>query len=507
MFVTTVMMCFQMPGRFLVAIFAIIMNCESGIGANFGSHPENLQTITVQVETSGGKPLPNVAVIGVDPSTNAVLKGAAVEGGSRRWHTDAGGRFQFPTDNTNLAVLVATKNGFSLVQSSDLTNSPKMVVEPWGSIEGVRLNRNHPMIGKLMKWDFDWRCAGPKIDYRIRTANTTTTDSQGHFAFDYVPPVGIDVCEAEHRKPRLWDVLEFLAIKPGENKHLQIATAGRTIVGQIRLSEELPQNLNLNSCDVVLTPASAHYVILPSIPKKFDTTEKRTEWWENWYQSKAGHQMFVPLDRRGSSLEVQSNGFFSSETMLAPGRYWANGGLWRNGKKVANTDQYVEIPKGKTDGTNDAFDIGSVILKPALQVGDLAPDFHVTTLDGKPLKLSEFRGKYVLLDFWATWCGPCVAETPYLQATYDAFAKDSRFVMISLSLDEKQEALKKFVLEKDIRWLQVFLGDWDQNRVTKNFEIGAIPSIWLIGPDGTIISRNLRGPEIKKAVASALAAK
>jgi hypothetical protein len=79
--------------------------------------------------------------------------------------------------------------------------------------------------------------------------------------------------------------------------------------------------------------------------------------------------------------------------------------------------------------------------------------------------------------------------------------------MISLSLDENVEAPKKFVRNKNIRWTQVFLGDWGQDRVTKDFEVGAIPSIWLIGPDGKIISRNLRGPKIKEAAASALTAK
>src|SRR5437879_13903078 len=74
--------------------------------------------------------------------------------------------------------------------------------------------------------------------------------------------------------------------------------------------------------------------------------------------------------------------------------------------------------------------------------------------------------------------------------------KKGRFVMISLSLDESRETAKKFVRNKEIHWTQVFLGDWGQDRVTKDFEVGAIPSIWLLGPDGKIISRNLRDSSI-----------
>ena len=76
-----------------------------------------------------------------------------------------------------------------------------------------------------------------------------------------------------------------------------------------------------------------------------------------------------------------------------------------------------------------------------------------------PLKLLDFRGKYVLLDFWATWCGPCLGETPYLKAVYDTYGGDERFVMISLRLDKDVEAPQKYVQENGMEWIQGFLGE------------------------------------------------
>ena len=153
--------------------------------------------------------------------------------------------------------------------------------------------------------------------------------------------------------------------------------------------------------------------------------------------------------------------------------------------------------------------MGEVVLKPSVnfKFGDAAPDFNVETLDGKPLKLSDFRGKYVLLDFWAMWCGPCIAEMPNLKKTYESFGQDKRFEMISLSLDSDRETAKKFVESKDIRWTQVFLGKWSKDTVTANYGVYSIPSIFLVGPDGKIMDDGLMGNEIQKAVSAALAKK
>ena len=169
---------------------------------------------------------------------------------------------------------------------------------------------------------------------------------------------------------------------------------------------------------------------------------------------------------------------------------------------------HVTIPAG-TDDADAPVDIGKVMLKAAvdLKAGDVAPDLSIKTLDGRSLKLSDFRGKYVLLDFWATWCGPCVGEMPNLKATYDTFGKDARLVMISLSLDPDRASPEKFVKDNGIGWTQVFLGEWSKDLITLSYGVFAIPKIFLIGPDGKVLATGLRGPKIKKAVAAALASK
>jgi len=138
----------------------------------------------------------------------------------------------------------------------------------------------------------------------------------------------------------------------------------------------------------------------------------------------------------------------------------------------------------------------------APDAGAVAPEIEATTLDGAPLSLKDFAGKYVLLDFWATWCGPCLAEIPNLQDAHDTFGKDERFAILSLSIDETIDEPRKFQETRKLPWSQGFLkGEFDG---PKAYGVRAIPAFVLIGPDGKIVARGMRGEEIKKAVAEAL---
>ena len=136
-------------------------------------------------------------------------------------------------------------------------------------------------------------------------------------------------------------------------------------------------------------------------------------------------------------------------------------------------------------------------------VGKVVPNFSATDLDGKPISLQDYRGKVVLLDFWAVWCGPCVGEMPNVKKVYETH-KDKGFDIIGISLDTDEERLRNYLKENDIRWRQIYSGKGWDSPLAKQYHIRGIPAPWLLARDGTLISREARGVKLERLVLEAL---
>ena len=123
-------------------------------------------------------------------------------------------------------------------------------------------------------------------------------------------------------------------------------------------------------------------------------------------------------------------------------------------------------------------------------------DFQVTDLSGEPLSLSQYRGQVVLLDFWATWCPPCIAEMPNVKRTYAKY-KNHKFEIIGISLDRSKAPLEAYIASEGLTWRQY----WDSSvRISNMYNVRAIPSTFLIDGAGVVRRVNLRGSALEMAV-------
>lgn len=138
------------------------------------------------------------------------------------------------------------------------------------------------------------------------------------------------------------------------------------------------------------------------------------------------------------------------------------------------------------------------------RVGDTM-EMKFTSLQGKDVDLAAMKGKVVLVDFWATWCGPCVQEIPHVKKAYEEY-HEKGFEVIAISVDKEADRakLETFIKDQKIPWPQHFDGKGSSNEFAMKYGINSYPSTFLIGKEGKVIATNLRGAALSEALAKQL---
>lgn len=419
------------------------------------------------------------------------------------------GGFSLSPQIDPFVLVVLHDAGFAQVSGEQFQQSPQIALQPWAKVEGIVKIGAKPAAGTTV--------AGCLISERLDSQRPriyqwieTKTNVQGRFRIDRVTPGQWSIGRQVQTSERSWSITHAVTVqaKAGETSSITIGGRGRPVVGRIIIPQEL--------ADIPWIAPFCTLSLTNSKSGKLDNAKEMTllqrlQW---IWRLIAEHTHIAEIRSYDLVLVLNSDGSFRVED-VEPGTYKllvsiaeapkANQCGW--GEELASASAEIAVPPMDTPQSDEPFEVPPIVavaLK-KIKVGDVAPLFDLPSLDSqKRIRLEDFRGKYVLLDFWATWCGPCIQEIPYLKEVYDAFGCDQRFVMIGLSLDKTAETASQFIEKQKIPWPQAFLGEWSQARLPNEYGVRGIPSIWLIGPDGKVIAKELRGQAIKSAVQQAL---
>lgn len=135
--------------------------------------------------------------------------------------------------------------------------------------------------------------------------------------------------------------------------------------------------------------------------------------------------------------------------------------------------------------------------RPKLKIGEKAPNFSLPVYnDKKKVSLSDYKGKYVLVDFWASWCGDCRREMPIMEEALKKYA--GKIEVLSVSFDKQKDALAKYLKEHPVKYpVLCDYSAWKESSVTKAYQLGWIPTFYIVAPDGTIAGSGITGEGLK----------
>ena len=486
---------------------------------------ERATNIAGKLITLDGKPVVNAKVYpytAADPLHFTDGQIVPMRGDIKSASSDENGSFSLPPDPQNFSIVVVADEGFAMSTKTQLLASPLVVVQPWAKVEGEAKIGNKLAAGATISGSIVGSFVGEGEDVnqpRLWYSFNSTVDEDGRFKMNRVPPVQVKI--GRHLKLSNRSTVsthsQALNAEPGETSTITLGGTGRRVIGRVELPEAV-QRVQGYQFDFSYLTTHADFPDFPRPDGWEDMTMEQIEEWMDAYsktdEGKARSARFEEINtlRRHYWFGVEADNTFAIDdvdageydltiSVAAPPAFNTCG----VGERIGTVSHRFTIPEMPTGRSDEPLELGTIVAKAEhnLKVGDAAPTMRFKSVDGTEHSLEEFRGKYVLLDFWATWCGPCVAEMPELKSLYETFGANDKFVMIGMSLDEKPETAANFAKKHDIAWMQAHLGAFDSPFV-QAFGVKGIPSVWLIDPEGKVIAKNLRGESAKSAVGEAL---
>jgi peroxiredoxin len=306
-------------------------------------------------------------------------------------------------------------------------------------------------------------------------------------------------------------------VKPGGLAEIVIGGTGRPVIGRMTVAGGGPEDVDWRRDQHTLQMQLDIPTTIPPPVITGNMTEEERRRVQQEYNGRLNAFWRTPEGRalerqqRTYALRFDTNGAFRIDN-VDPGNYFLYVSLTNPDRPdnyyehIGSLNKNVTIPPAPAGKPDEPFDLGlsEVQVRNIQRTGRRAPKFEVKTFGGKTVKLEDFAGKFVLLDFWATWAGARNLDLQMLKALHTSYGKDERLVMLGLNFDSEAAVASKVIEQTGIQWLQGHAGPWGQNTLPASYGIQGLPATVLIDPEGKIVSSSLRGSSIRTTVRNRL---
>lgn len=413
---------------------------------------------------------------------------------------DEAGHYSFNPPNEQKACIVTHKNGFLETTIAQLQRSPELHLKPWGRIEGTLTENGKPKPEQRLELLFKRRS-----DYYLSVSYYISTDKNGYFVFDKVPPGD---CTLTSTKPSkgIWPRNHPfpVTVVAGETTKVAYGSTGRTVTGRLRT---LPAGVEIDWAKAVTTNLLSRKIVSQrlALPAFSDFVRMQD------YQAAVEQWRKTPIEspiQDTYALEFEADGSFHAEG-IPSGTYelevkltdpdHPKDGQWQ---EIGSIKREVIVPPVPNEAEAESVNLGSfeIAIKSEAAPVKPAPPLSGQTAEGKSMRLADYRGKYVLLTFWAPWATPSPEEAAALTDAAKVFGADPRFAMVGIAIEEKPEAIPRGASVEGIPWISASLQGREKATATEAWGVDSLPAMLLVGPEGNILARNLKAARVRPAI-------
>jgi thiol-disulfide isomerase/thioredoxin len=457
------------------------------------------------VLTPEGRPASGTRLCFAGPNNDTGVQGTELELNLAyrpdvRSVADSTGRFELPATAESGRILALHDTGYAVVRTASFHLGDTIRLTAWSRVEGTFRpgGKARPRVPVSID-AIRPRQAADSRD-RLFFELYATTDETGRFIFDHVPAGQFRIAAQAsygHAAEKL------IQVEPGKTLLVTLGDDGPRVRGRANLSSVIAANPPAPGLKFDTGTSWVRVVRLqprPEAPRGVDLAD-----WDRQFELVIAGTSAKDLTIPTSAADLNPDGSFTFDA-LAPGTYMLLVDI--HGPRPPMTCGWgLLLARGRKEFTvgNQPVDLGLVDVKTCgfPSVGSQAPEITGTKADNQTFSLTGLRGHYVVLDFWAGWCAPCVASQPLLKRVYQKHK--AKLTVVGLNFDYTDAQARTAIDSIKVPWQQVIAGPWrEENAASSTFGVELLPSLWLIDPTGKVLGRDLTPEGLDKLIERAL---